>query len=154
MTIKLCDFGLARNLYGGSTYQVSDTTLDLPLKWMAIESFDQYLFTTKSDVWSFGVTCWEIFSFGSEPYIEIRNDHFRQWIFHGNRLRMPEQCPREIFSIIQDCWDSDPHYRPSFGALLEIFEKFIDQYEAMSMEGTSGYLSAMRTNEEDDSSLD
>jgi serine/threonine protein kinase len=64
--VKICDFGLARDCDYGDYVRKGDGPL--PIKWMAIESMKDKVFTSKSDVWSFGIFCWEVFSLGANPY--------------------------------------------------------------------------------------
>lgn len=121
-TIKLCDFGLARNLYGRPFYQVSDRMTRLPLVWMAIESFTRDTFSTQSDVWSFGVCCWEIFSLGLDPYDGVED--IRAFILSGGRLEQPVLCMDNVFEVIESCWNKDSEARPTFTGLVEAFNQF------------------------------
>lgn len=134
MVLKLCDFGLARNLYEKTEYASTNIDTELPLKWMAPESFDRNVFTPHSDVWSFGVCCWEIFTLGVEPYLELSNQYLLSMIRDRNhRLYQPEYCPGGIYSLMKDCWASDPNDRPSFELLAPIFNEFVNQYEVASL---------------------
>ncbi|KAK2118447.1 Vascular endothelial growth factor receptor 3 [Saguinus oedipus] len=88
--VKICDFGLARDIYKDPDY-VRKGSARLPLKWMAPESIFDKVYTTQSDVWSFGVLLWEIFSLGASPYPGVQiNEEFCQRLRDGTRMRAPE----------------------------------------------------------------
>lgn len=142
MTIKLCDFGLARNLYTGYRYNVKSDTA-LPIKWMAIESIEDNTYTTKSDVWSFGVCCWEIFSLGKEPYIEYNIEHLAHVISEGRRLPKPKYATDEIYRTMNSCWAKDPKDRPTFTELMISFENLTEQPQNKIIipKNKSGYIS-------------
>jgi len=112
---KISDFGLAQ--------VVNQPTKDFmrgkfPIKWSAPEALRQSQFTNKSDVWSFGVLLWEIFSFGRVPYPRVPIQDVIKHIEKGYRMDPPESCPRVISSLMSDCWVLDMHLRPSFGEIL------------------------------------
>lgn len=138
MTIKLCDFGLAKNLYGGYKYRIKDMSKRLPLKWMAIESFDRNLFTTKSDVWSFSITCWEIFTLGMDPYLGVDYTDLCHIIREGYRLDQPGFCPNAVFALMKECWNEFASERPSFADLVASFETLTDT-ESDSARADSAY---------------
>uniref|UniRef100_A0A674KA15 Vascular endothelial growth factor receptor 3 n=1 Tax=Terrapene triunguis TaxID=2587831 RepID=A0A674KA15_9SAUR len=94
--VKICDFGLARDIYKDPDY-VRKGSARLPLKWMAPESIFDKVYTTQSDVWSFGVLLWEIFSLGASPYPGVQiNEEFCQRLKDGTRMRAPEYATAEI----------------------------------------------------------
>ncbi|XP_066572635.1 vascular endothelial growth factor receptor 3 isoform X1 [Amia ocellicauda] len=118
--VKICDFGLARDIYKDPDY-VRKGNARLPLKWMAPESIFDKLYTTQSDVWSFGVLLWEIFSLGASPYPGVQIDEdFCQRLKDGTRMRAPENASPEIYRIMLACWQGEPRERPTFPALVEI----------------------------------
>ncbi|XP_052610496.1 LOW QUALITY PROTEIN: vascular endothelial growth factor receptor 1 [Peromyscus californicus insignis] len=117
--VKICDFGLARDIYKNPDYvRKGDTRL--PLKWMAPESIFDKIYSTKSDVWSYGVLLWEIFSLGGSPYPGVQMDEdFCSRLKEGMRMRSPEYATPEIYQIMLDCWHKDPKERPRFAELVE-----------------------------------
>ncbi|KAM8910023.1 vascular endothelial growth factor receptor 3 isoform 2-T4 [Spinachia spinachia] len=118
--VKICDFGLARDIYKDPDY-VRKGNARLPLKWMAPESIFDKVYTSQSDVWSFGVLLWEIFSLGASPYpgVQIDEDFCRR-LKDGVRMRSPETASPEIYGIMLACWHGEPKQRPPFPALVQI----------------------------------
>ncbi|KAA8589084.1 hypothetical protein FQN60_010429, partial [Etheostoma spectabile] len=93
----------------------------LPLKWMAPESIFDKVYTSQSDVWSFGVLLWEIFSLGASPYPGVQIDEdFCKRLKDGVRMRAPETASPEIYGIMLACWHGEPKERPTFPALVQI----------------------------------
>uniref|UniRef100_A0A8C1HXY4 receptor protein-tyrosine kinase n=2 Tax=Cyprinus carpio TaxID=7962 RepID=A0A8C1HXY4_CYPCA len=118
--VKICDFGLARDVYKDPDY-VRKGDARLPLKWMAPESIFDKVFTAQSDVWSYGVLLWEIFSLGASPYPGLNIDEeFCHRLKQGTRMCPPEYSIPEIYCIMMACWENNPEDRPSFSALVEI----------------------------------
>ncbi|KAM9839361.1 LOW QUALITY PROTEIN: vascular endothelial growth factor receptor 1 [Aulostomus maculatus] len=117
--VKICDFGLARDIYKDPDY-VRKGDARLPLKWMSPESIFDKLFTTQSDVWSFGILLWEIFSLGASPYPGLHIDEeFCHRLKGGTRMRAPEYSTPEIYSTMLACWEASPTDRPTFTNLVE-----------------------------------
>ncbi|KAM9436218.1 vascular endothelial growth factor receptor 1 isoform 2-T2 [Clarias gariepinus] len=116
--VKICDFGLARDLYKDPDY-VRKGDARLPLKWMSPESIFDKVFTTQSDVWSYGVLLWEIFSLGASPYPGLNLDEeFCHRLKQGTRMRAPEYSTPEIYSTMLMCWEKNPADRPTFTELV------------------------------------
>ncbi|XP_072262332.1 vascular endothelial growth factor receptor 2 isoform X2 [Pyxicephalus adspersus] len=117
--VKICDFGLARDVYKDPDY-VRKGDARLPLKWMAPETIFDRVYTTQSDVWSFGVLLWEIFSLGGSPYpgVQIDEDFCRR-LKEGTRMRAPDYASVEIYQTMLECWHGDPLQRPTFTELVE-----------------------------------
>uniref|UniRef100_A0AAR2M4Q4 receptor protein-tyrosine kinase n=1 Tax=Pygocentrus nattereri TaxID=42514 RepID=A0AAR2M4Q4_PYGNA len=122
---KICDFGLARDITTDSNYVVKGNAR-LPVKWMSPESIFECVYTFESDVWSYGILLWEIFSLGSSPYPGMPVDsRFYKMIKEGYRMDSPEFAPSEMYEIMQSCWDAEPFKRPSFGKIVEKIEQQI-----------------------------
>uniref|UniRef100_A0A1A8UQB2 Platelet-derived growth factor receptor alpha n=1 Tax=Nothobranchius furzeri TaxID=105023 RepID=A0A1A8UQB2_NOTFU len=117
--VKICDFGLARDIMHDNNY-VSKGSTFLPVKWMAPESIFDNLYTTLSDVWSYGILLWEIFSLGGTPYPGMVVDSsFYNKIKSGYRMSKPEHAPDDVYEMMMKCWNSEPDKRPSFMGLSE-----------------------------------
>ncbi|XP_053734831.1 vascular endothelial growth factor receptor kdr-like isoform X1 [Synchiropus splendidus] len=117
--VKICDFGLARDVYKDPDY-VRKGDARLPLKWMAPEAIFDKVYTTQSDVWSFGVLMWEIFSLGASPYPGVQIDEeFCCRLKEGTRMGAPEYSSCEIYQTMLDCWQGQPQDRPTFTDLVE-----------------------------------
>ncbi|XP_012496561.1 PREDICTED: mast/stem cell growth factor receptor Kit isoform X2 [Propithecus coquereli] len=122
---KICDFGLARDIKNDSNYVVKGNAR-LPVKWMAPESIFNCVYTFESDVWSYGIFLWELFSLGSSPYPGMPVDSkFYKMIKEGFRMLSPEHAPAEMYDIMKTCWDADPLKRPTFKQIVQLIEKQI-----------------------------
>ncbi|XP_059378114.1 vascular endothelial growth factor receptor 3-like isoform X3 [Carassius carassius] len=125
--VKICDFGLARDIYKDPDY-VRKGNARLPLKWMAPESIFDKVYTSQSDIWSFGVLLWEIFSLGASPYPGIQIDEdFCNRLKDGTRMRAPDNASPEIYGIMLACWQGEPRERPTFPALVEILGDLLQE---------------------------
>uniref|UniRef100_A0A8C8SPX8 receptor protein-tyrosine kinase n=1 Tax=Pelusios castaneus TaxID=367368 RepID=A0A8C8SPX8_9SAUR len=118
--VKICDFGLARDIMNDSNYVIRGNAR-LPVKWMAPESLFDRTYTIKSDVWSYGILLWEIFSLGVNPYPGIQVDsNFYKLIQSGFKMDQPFYATEEIYFVMQTCWALDPRKRPSFSQLRSL----------------------------------
>uniref|UniRef100_A0A8C2YH64 receptor protein-tyrosine kinase n=1 Tax=Coturnix japonica TaxID=93934 RepID=A0A8C2YH64_COTJA len=116
--MKICDFGLARDVVNDSNYIVRGN-VRLPVKWMAPESLFEGMYTLKSDVWSYGILLWEIFSLGVNPYPGIQVDaNFYKLIKSGFKMDRPYYATRHIYYVMQSCWALDSRRRPTFSQLV------------------------------------
>jgi proto-oncogene tyrosine-protein kinase Ret len=95
-TVKLSDVGLSRTL-ASSDYYRKTSNMKVPIKWMAPESIFERLYTSASDVWSYGVLCWEVYSLGLAPYHGQSADQLISMLMRGERLMQPELCPSPVF---------------------------------------------------------
>uniref|UniRef100_A0A672FJV3 receptor protein-tyrosine kinase n=1 Tax=Salarias fasciatus TaxID=181472 RepID=A0A672FJV3_SALFA len=124
---KICDFGLARDINTDASYVLRGNAR-LPVKWMSPESIFDCVYTFESDVWSYGILLWEIFSLGNSPYPGMQVDStFYKRIQEGYRMNRPEFAPNEIYDIMLSCWSHDPVKRPSFRKLVERTELLLSE---------------------------
>ncbi|XP_041438591.1 receptor-type tyrosine-protein kinase FLT3 isoform X2 [Xenopus laevis] len=128
---KICDFGLARDIENDSNYVVKGNAR-LPVKWMAPESIFEGIYTIKSDVWSYGILLWEIFSLGINPYPGIQvNAHFYKLLQSGFKMEQPFYATDEIYFLMQSCWAFDSRKRLSFPQLVSFLGYQISNMEAL-----------------------
>ncbi|XP_053666827.1 uncharacterized protein LOC128715930 [Anopheles marshallii] len=121
---KISDFGLTRDVYEDDAY-LKKSKDRVPVKWMAPESLADHIYTTKSDVWAFGVLCWELITLGASPYPGIPPQNLYNLLKQGYRMECPKNCSEEIYSIVRSCWADDPKQRPSFKHLAGQFEHLL-----------------------------
>uniref|UniRef100_A0A8C7V9U0 receptor protein-tyrosine kinase n=1 Tax=Oncorhynchus mykiss TaxID=8022 RepID=A0A8C7V9U0_ONCMY len=122
---KICDFGLARDIENDSNYVVKGNAR-LPVKWMAPESIFECVYTVKSDVWSYGILLWEIFSLGKSPYPNVVVDtRFYKMIKDGCYMSQPDFAPPEIYTIMKMCWNLEPTERPAFSTIGQLIQRLL-----------------------------
>ncbi|XP_074012023.1 tyrosine-protein kinase Fes/Fps isoform X4 [Numenius arquata] len=114
--LKISDFGMSREEEDG-VYASTGGMKQIPVKWTAPEALNYGRYSSESDVWSFGILLWEAFSLGAVPYANLSNQQMREAVEQGMRLDPPEQCPEEVYRLMQRCWEYDPRKRPSFGTI-------------------------------------
>lgn len=127
LIIKISDFGLVQRL-DAEFYQGDDNDA-IAVRWMPLESIFYNRFTTKSDVWSFGVTMWEIFSFAMQPYGHMTPSEVVKYVSRGNVLCCPDGAPERVYDMMLACWSSNPDLRPTFSHLytsLSILHKTLN----------------------------
>ncbi|EFX78105.1 hypothetical protein DAPPUDRAFT_53509 [Daphnia pulex] len=123
--VKIADFGLSRQVYKNCNYQKQGQEA-LPVKWMAIESLVDRVFSSKSDVWSYGVTIWELFSLSKQPYPEVNElAELIRFLQSGQRMEKPELMPRVIGNVMADCWKHNQEERLTFAQLEEILGEMV-----------------------------
>ncbi|XP_010945594.2 tyrosine-protein kinase receptor UFO isoform X2 [Camelus bactrianus] len=121
MSVCVADFGLSKKIYNGDYYR-QGRIAKMPVKWIAIESLADRVYTSKSDVWSFGVTMWEIATRGQTPYPGVENSEIYDYLRQGNRLKQPVDCLDGLYALMSRCWELNPRDRPSFAELREDLE--------------------------------
>ncbi|NWI50015.1 RON protein, partial [Calyptomena viridis] len=130
LTVKVADFGLARDVFGKEYYSIRQHRhAKLPVKWMALESLQTQKFTTKSDVWSFGVLMWELVTRGASPYPEVDPYDMARYLLQGRRLPQPSHCPDTLYGVMLSCWAPAPEERPSFTGLVDELQRVLAKLE-------------------------
>uniref|UniRef100_A0A672RK19 receptor protein-tyrosine kinase n=1 Tax=Sinocyclocheilus grahami TaxID=75366 RepID=A0A672RK19_SINGR len=120
---KIADFGLSR----GQEVYVKKTMGRLPVRWMAIESLNYSVYTTNSDVWSYGVLLWEVVSLGGTPYCGMTCAQLYEKLPQGYRLEKPLNCDDEVYELMKQCWKEKPYERPSFAQILMSLNRMLEE---------------------------
>uniref|UniRef100_A0AAY4DFR1 receptor protein-tyrosine kinase n=1 Tax=Denticeps clupeoides TaxID=299321 RepID=A0AAY4DFR1_9TELE len=131
--MKIADFGLARDIHHIDYYKKT-TNGRLPVKWMAPEALFDRIYTHQSDVWSFGVLLWEIFTLGGSPYPGVPVEELFKLLKEGHRMDKPSTCTHELYMMMRDCWHAVPSQRPTFKQLVEDLDR------TLSMTSNQEYL--------------
>lgn len=121
--VKITDFGLAKLLdFNECEYKAEGGKV--PIKWLAPECILDRKFTHKSDVWSYGISIWELFTFGEKPFEDKEAKDMYQLLKSGERPYQPVICSAEVWKVMGYCWLPDYNQRPAFKELVSTFEKF------------------------------
>uniref|UniRef100_A0A8D0H596 receptor protein-tyrosine kinase n=1 Tax=Sphenodon punctatus TaxID=8508 RepID=A0A8D0H596_SPHPU len=139
MTVCVADFGLSKKIYNGDYYRQGRIS-KMPVKWIAIESLADRVYTIKSDVWSFGVTMWEIATRGQTPYPGVENSEIYDYLRQGNRLKQPIDCLDGLYALMCSCWALSPRDRPSFEELHRELEKTLKSLPLAKEPGETLYV--------------
>uniref|UniRef100_A0A8C9SSU0 Fibroblast growth factor receptor n=1 Tax=Scleropages formosus TaxID=113540 RepID=A0A8C9SSU0_SCLFO len=133
--MKIADFGLARGVHHIDYYKKT-TNGRLPVKWMAPEALFDRVYTHQSDVWSFGVLMWEIFTLGGSPYPGIPVEELFKLLKEGHRMDKPSNCTHELYMKMRECWHAVPSQRPTFKQLVDELDQLLlsvsDEYLDLS----------------------
>ncbi|XP_056270918.1 tyrosine-protein kinase ZAP-70 isoform X2 [Pseudoliparis swirei] len=116
---KISDFGLSKALGVDDNYYKARTAGKWPLKWYAPECINFHKFSSKSDVWSFGVTLWEAFTYGGKPYKKMKGPEVMRFIEGGSRMERPAACPETTYGVMRECWTYKHDERPDFRTVEE-----------------------------------
>ncbi|XP_071782213.2 tyrosine-protein kinase receptor TYRO3 [Centroberyx gerrardi] len=139
LRVCVADFGLSKKIYSNNYYR-QKVAIRVPIKWMAMESLSESIYTTKSDVWSFGVTMWEIVSRGRTPYPGVHNHELLELLLSGYRLKQPEDCDSKLYGIMRSCWDKEPSCRPGFRELGDRLKGFLLELPVLEASQEAHYI--------------
>eukprot|EP01118_Nematostelium_gracile_P017720 TRINITY_DN7664_c0_g1_i2.p1 TRINITY_DN7664_c0_g1~~TRINITY_DN7664_c0_g1_i2.p1 ORF type:complete len:274 (-),score=63.25 TRINITY_DN7664_c0_g1_i2:46-867(-) len=115
--MKISDFGLSRRT--DTEYYRAEAESVFAIRWSSPEVISHRKYSFGSDVWAFGVVVWEVFSFGTRPYLEMENPEVLKYVLAGKKLMKPENCNGEVWQIVVECFDHDPEKRPTFEDILK-----------------------------------
>ncbi|XP_076255102.1 high affinity nerve growth factor receptor-like isoform X2 [Rhynchophorus ferrugineus] len=121
-TVKIADFGMSRDVYTCDYYKIGGSRL-LPVRWMSPESVVYGRFTLESDIWSYGIVLWEIYSYGKQPYYGHSNEEVVKLILDGIMLIPPEDCPSFVCGLMKNCWKTEPKHRITFTLIKKVLEE-------------------------------
>ncbi|XP_048745066.2 tyrosine-protein kinase HTK16-like [Ostrea edulis] len=128
--VKISDFGLSRAFVEEKNYYQASKGGRWPIKWYAPECVNYGKFNHKTDVWSFGITLWEMFSYGDQPYGDKKGVEVMQFIESGKRLSRPQDCPETCYRKMMECWSKEPAKRPDFD---DLYKHFLQDQEYASV---------------------
>nr|AYV97262.1 insulin-like peptide receptor [Sinonovacula constricta] len=119
LTVKIGDFGMTRDIYETDYYRKGNRGL-LPVRWMAPESLKDGIFTSMSDVWSYGVVLWEMATLAAQPYQGLSHEEVLRYVGSGKIMDTPERCPPKLYNLMVKCWRYRQKQRPTFKEIIEI----------------------------------
>ncbi|XP_022108577.1 fibroblast growth factor receptor-like isoform X4 [Acanthaster planci] len=138
MVCKVSDFGLARDIKNKRMYQ-RQSEGRLPIRWMALESVVDDIYTTESDVWSYGILLWEIVTLGARPYPTMSAKTMITELQEGYRMPRPDHCQDEIYQMMLACWEEESTARPSFTEIGQKLEKALESpHECITLSDYQG----------------
>ena len=134
--VKISDFGLSKDVYSRDYYKLGEKSV-MPIRWMPPEAILFSTFSSQSDVWSFGIVLWEIFTSGTQPYCALSNEEVVERITNGHVLRCPSGCPDELYQLMVRCWATEPKDRPTAS---EIYTDLLKWSPSDSATQPAGYV--------------
>ena len=137
--VKISDFGLSKDVYCKDYYRLGEKSV-LPIRWMPPEAILYSTFTTQSDIWSFGIVLWEIFSSGTQPYCALSNEEVVERVTNGQILRCPSGCPKELYGLMVRCWASEPKERPTAAEVYKDLLKWSPPDDTADCKQPLGYV--------------
>ncbi|CAI5456138.1 unnamed protein product [Caenorhabditis angaria] len=133
--VRVADFGMARKHEDKSYYRIKKSKeLALPYKWMSIEAIQEWRYTQESDVWAFGITLYEIFTLGGNPYPLTKPDDLLDYLLAGNRNKKPQYCHEDIYELMKKCWEANPTDRPNFANCVYFLKEHIKKASPQLLE--------------------
>jgi len=129
-TCKVTDFGMARDVQGDNIYERKSKGR-LPVKWTAMEALLYGTYSTKSDVWSYGVLLYEIFTIGGSPYPRMDGRKIVHWLQQGHRMSKPQHVDEKLYGIMTKCWQENPDERPTFTELRNELNEMENQHKRL-----------------------
>ncbi len=135
MRVKIANFGFSYDLHSEDYCLLSSikSTMPLPLRWLAPETLQNGKFSPYTDVWSFGVLLWEVFSFGTRPYPDLSNAQVVLQVMNHLLLPRPDNCPDSVYELMRRCWSKVPSERPWFGPVRKELNAVLDGFGLMDV---------------------
>ena len=131
LTVKISDFGLAKTVYASDYYRLQNQAV-LPVRWMPVEAILYGKFSSESDVWSFGVVLWEIYSYGLQPYYGYSNQEVVEMIRVHQILPCPDDCPARLYGLMVECWHEVAARRPVFKEINQRLQQWRGESNKLS----------------------
>ncbi|XP_031556570.1 muscle, skeletal receptor tyrosine protein kinase-like isoform X3 [Actinia tenebrosa] len=128
LAIKIADFGMSRDVYASDYYKVEGQAV-MPIRWMPPEALLYGKFTVESDIYSYGVLLWEVYTFSLQPYYGYTNEEVVDFVKKGVHLGMPDDCEPHVYEVMKSCWNRDAIQRPSFDIIKARLKNEECQYD-------------------------
>ena len=122
LVCKIASFSKVLCLKGSEKYKIHKSHR-IAIRWQAPEVLSDYKYSVKSDVWSFGAFLSELFTYGDKPYPNMKADEVKMFVLNKNKMSQPSNCPKEIYKLMKECFDSNIEGRPSFDTLHRQLKK-------------------------------
>lgn len=130
LCVKIADFGLSYDLHSEDYCRIgSRDSRPVPLRWLSPEAISHNSYSMFSDIWSYGVLLWEVFSLGERPYNHLSNAETVEYILRHKTLEKPKYCQDNVFGIMQSCWFVEPTKRKPFHQLSEDLEETVENLD-------------------------
>uniref|UniRef100_A0A0N5A0D3 receptor protein-tyrosine kinase n=1 Tax=Parastrongyloides trichosuri TaxID=131310 RepID=A0A0N5A0D3_PARTI len=129
---KIADFGLSRNGLNNENIELEYTNAmakKIPIRWTSPEALEKGLYTAASDVWSFGILMWEVYTLGERPYYDWSHRKIYEEVLQGYRLPKPGDAPDTIYQVMVQCWNHDRNERPTFASITSIIRSYLRIYD-------------------------
>lgn len=143
--VKVADFGLTRELIVRDHHYETRNDLTHVMRWMAPETLEAHIFSTMSDIWSFGVLLWELMTRGAPPYDQVKDVEILNYILSGGVLCQPTFCPEEIYGLMGNCWSLAPLQRPNFKVVEETIYRIVHSAHRGSQTSSSAFYANLIT---------
>ncbi|XP_053611419.1 insulin receptor-like isoform X2 [Plodia interpunctella] len=157
LTVKVGDFGMTRDIYETDYYRKGTKGL-LPVRWMSPESLKDGVFSSNSDVWSYGVVLWEMVTLAMLPYQGLSNEQVLRYVVEGGVMERPEHCPDRLYELMRACWAHRPAARPAFLQLVaDLAPQAMPYFRQRSFfhtpQGQETYALLQRTHNEEEADM-
>ena len=116
LVCKIASFSKVLCLKRNEKYKICNLP-HLAIRWQAPEVLSDFKFSSKSDVWSFGIFLSELFTYGDRPYPDMKPDQVKWFVLNKNKMSQPTRCPKEVYKLMKECFDTNAEKRPSFDTL-------------------------------------
>ena len=146
LNVKIADFGLSKDVHSKDYYRLGEKSL-LPIRWMPPEAIVFSKFTTQSDIWSFGIVLWELFSSGAQPYYTLSNEEVVDYVTSEKVLRCPVDCPSELYDLMLDCWATNPDERPTASDVRQGLQNWSPELSSQNSASQMQYVQMMPAKE-------
>ena len=139
LVCKIAGFSKVLCLKSGEKYKIHKS-YRIAVRWQAPEVLSDYKYSVKSDVWSFGVFLSELCTYGDKPYPEMKADEVKRLVENKKKMIQPKNCPKEVYKLMKECFDSNIEKRPTFDTLHRQLKKLQSKLHRRSSSVPDEYI--------------